>query len=324
MLVNDCGGHGSALEVLQEILKGRDIQNVNINDMMNDLCVRLHDRYCEALHIPGTNKYSDHIVQPELIRYVRKSNSSMRYFDLSYIWIWILTSSSDGKDPILRDWFFCDYGDHRNNKNPKCPLGSQFWQYFEHFVASFRTLKSRNLNDDELTSISKIHIGTRLNGDFEFKNHHLELECVVHREDTNSSNYGKGKKDIKCEDKTVDVHECNYFIINGVSASYGDVFLELDTSGKPNEKSASSKDFFILFITTKCLDIILPKNSGIVDASNWDKYFSPYSGRAYAYADIGPLNINKVSRRDLLLVYGIGEIWADKIMAKREYKDIED
>ncbi|CAG8577445.1 9447_t:CDS:2, partial [Funneliformis mosseae] len=183
MLVNDCGGHGRALEVLQEILKDRDIQNVNINDMMNDLRIRLYDGYREALmlspsearaiaqatltrhllkfnkHVPGTNKYPDHIVQPGLIRYIRESNS------------------------ILKDWSFCDYGDHRSNENLTCPPGSQFWQHFEHFVASFRTLKSRNLNDGELTSISRIHIGARLNGDFEFKNHHLELECAVHQED---------------------------------------------------------------------------------------------------------------------------------------------
>ncbi|CAG8583669.1 13208_t:CDS:2 [Funneliformis caledonium] len=250
----------------------------------------------------------------------------MGYLDLPYIWIWILTNSSNGKDPVLKDWSFCDCGDHRSNENLTCPPG--------------------NLNDGELTSISRIHIGARLNGDFEFKNHHFELECAVHQEDTNSSNYGKGKKEIN---KTVDVRECKYCIINGAFAPYGDAFLGLDVNlklGKPNEvhqykrwkvnsltaqdyqnerkKSASNKDFFILFITTNCLNFKLPKNSGIVDASNWDKYFGPYSGRAHAYANVGPLNINKASRRDLLSVYGIGETWADKIMAKREFKDIED
>ncbi|CAI2189803.1 6575_t:CDS:1 [Funneliformis geosporum] len=373
MLVNDCGGHGRALEVLQEILKDRDIQNVNINDMINDLHVRLHDWYCEALmmspseartiaqatltrhllkfdkHVPSTNKYSDHIVQPELIRYVHESNSSVEYFDLPYIWIWILTNSSDSKDPVIRDWLFCDYEDHRSNQNQTCLSGSHFWQHFEHFVFSFHTLKSRNLGDCELILISSIHIGARLNGDFKFKNHHLELKCAVHQEDTNSSNYGKGKKEIKCEDKIVDVCECKYCIINDASAPYGDAFLGLDVdlkSGKPNEvhqykrwkvnsltgqdyqdernKSALSKDFFILFTTTNCSNFKLPKNSGIVDASNWDKYFGPYSGKTHTYANVGPLNINKASCRDLRSMYGIGETQADEIMAKREFKDIEE
>ncbi|GES84608.1 crinkler (CRN) family protein, putative [Rhizophagus clarus] len=122
MLVDDCGDYGRALKVLQEILKDRDIQNVNINDMINNLRVRLQfDK-----HIPGTNKYPDHIVQLGLIRYVCEGNSSVGYFDLPYIWIWILTNSSDGKDPVLRDWFFCDYEDHRSNQNLTCSPGLQF------------------------------------------------------------------------------------------------------------------------------------------------------------------------------------------------------
>ncbi|CAG8456509.1 1378_t:CDS:10 [Funneliformis caledonium] len=291
MLVNDCGGHGRALEVLQEILKDRDIQNVNINDVMNDLRIRLRDRYCEALMLSPSEART--IARATLTRHLLKFNKhvpgtkNVGYFDLPYIWIWILTNSSDGKDPVLRD---------RSNENPTCPPGSQFWQHFEHFVASFRTLKSRNLNDGELTSISSIHIGARLNGDFEFKNHHLELECAVHQEETNSSNYGKDKKEIMCEDKTLDVRECKYCVINGASAPYGDTLLGLDVNlklGKPNEVHQYKR---------------WKVNSLVRNASNWDKYFGPYSGRAHAYANVGPLNINKASRRDLLSVYGIGEI----------------
>jgi hypothetical protein len=53
----------------------------------------------------------------------------------------------------------------------------------------YHVLKSRNLNDGELTHVSRIHNRTCLNGNFKFKNHHLELECAVHQENTNSSNY---------------------------------------------------------------------------------------------------------------------------------------
>lgn len=153
----------------------------------------------------------------------------MGYFDIPYIWIWILTNSSDGKDPVLRDWSFCDYGDHRSNNSPTCPPGSQFWQHFEHFVASFRVLKSRNINDGESTSISIIHIGARLNGNFKFKNRHLELECAVYQEDTNSSSYGKGKKMIKCE-----VHQYKRWKAKSLNEqNYKD----------EHKKSASNQDF---------------------------------------------------------------------------------
>ncbi|PKY63328.1 hypothetical protein RhiirA4_491840 [Rhizophagus irregularis] len=100
------------------------------------------------LYVSGTNKFPNQVVQPELIHYVHENDSNAEYFDIPYIWIWILTNSSDGKDPVLRDWSFCDYGDHRSNNSPTCPPGSQFWQHFEHFVASFHILKFRNINDE--------------------------------------------------------------------------------------------------------------------------------------------------------------------------------
>lgn len=79
-----------------------------------------------------------------------------------------------------------------------------------------------------------------------------------------------------------------------------------------------------MFIITNYSDFKLPKNFGIIDTFNWNKYFSSCFSRAYAYANIGPLNINKASYRDFLLVYRIGKTWADKIMVKREFKNIED
>src|SRR3954451_24606988 len=54
ILISDCGGHGRALEALQDILEKRDIKNTNINDLMNDLRVRLRDRYSEALEFSSS------------------------------------------------------------------------------------------------------------------------------------------------------------------------------------------------------------------------------------------------------------------------------
>ncbi|CAG8692715.1 16289_t:CDS:2, partial [Funneliformis mosseae] len=97
-----------------------------------------------------------------------------------------------------------------------------------------------------------------------------------------------------------------YCIINGASAPYGDAFLGLDVNlklGKPNEVHQYKR--------------WKAHSLSAQDYQNERK-------KAHAYANVGPLNINKASRRDLLSVYGIGETWADKIMTKREFKDIED
>ncbi|CAJ0755871.1 20731_t:CDS:2 [Entrophospora sp. SA101] len=45
ILVNDMGGHGHALEVLQNSLHNRDIDNYNFLDLMNNIHTQLEDRY---------------------------------------------------------------------------------------------------------------------------------------------------------------------------------------------------------------------------------------------------------------------------------------
>jgi DNA uptake protein ComE-like DNA-binding protein len=71
----------------------------------------------------------------------------------------------------------------------------------------------------------------------------------------------------------------------------------------------------------------LLENSGLVDSSNWLKYFGSFEGRAFAYANVGPLNINAADKRDLQLVEGIGIERADIIVSKRskrKFKDLDD
>ncbi|CAJ0628823.1 3565_t:CDS:2 [Entrophospora sp. SA101] len=45
MLVDDMGGHGRALEVLQNSLHNRDMDNCNFLDLMNNIRTQLKDRY---------------------------------------------------------------------------------------------------------------------------------------------------------------------------------------------------------------------------------------------------------------------------------------
>jgi hypothetical protein len=48
------------------------------------------------------------------------------------------------------------------------------------------------------------------------------------------------------------------------------------------KKSAGPDDIFILYTQTDMSeDCALPDRSGLVDASCWDSYFGPFSGRAY-------------------------------------------
>ncbi|CAG8757682.1 229_t:CDS:1, partial [Ambispora leptoticha] len=48
-LVEDCGGHGRALEALNDCLAGRNIEECNLNTLMNDLRLKLTERYRDAI-----------------------------------------------------------------------------------------------------------------------------------------------------------------------------------------------------------------------------------------------------------------------------------
>jgi hypothetical protein len=146
---------------------------------------------------------------------------------------------------------------------------------------------------------------------------------------------------VHCESENVNVREHKHCILNAASAPYGDCFLSLDSSNASNEvhqykkysdktplsqqdymnerqKAASNQDFFLLFTTKEC-NIELPDNSGIVDKKVWKDYFGPFSGRAFVFADEGPLNINTASRTQLQLIEGIGKAYANTIIEKRKH-----
>jgi hypothetical protein len=109
--------------------------------------------------------------------------------------------------------------------------------------------------------------------------------------------------------------QLSHVILNGPSAAAGDFFLSIEipeqraqgrkaslgktvrevgqcklvrdtlTQAKYNaerKKSAGPDDIYILYTQTGISnDCALPDRSGLVDASCWDSYFGPFSGRAY-------------------------------------------
>ncbi|CAI2179268.1 6259_t:CDS:2 [Funneliformis geosporum] len=129
-LVEDCGVHGRALEVLNDCLDGRKIEECNADTLMNDLHYNLTEKYRDAIfssvedarykHIPKTDKTPDEFVRGGLIRFEQIEN----------------------RVPILQDWEFADYGKQRALLNPVTSLQAKSWQSFENFVMSFHCIKS--------------------------------------------------------------------------------------------------------------------------------------------------------------------------------------
>ncbi|KAF0465052.1 putative crinkler family protein [Gigaspora margarita] len=277
-LVEDCGGHGRALEVLNDCLAGRSIEECNVDTLMNDLRYNLTKKYRDAIFgsveearpiarailtrrllnrykpIPKTDKTPDEFVGGGLIRFEQVENSPKGYLTAPYIWLWIFVEMSQQLgDPILRDWEFADYGEQRALLNPVTSLQAKSWQSFEKFVASFRCIKSAVIEEDEPTSISEVHAGARLNGDIQFKNHNLQLEVAKHHTDTRSKTLTASGWNIVCYNSTVDVRKFKHCIINAPASPYGDFFLSLDQpdTESPNEihqfklrkKAVSKKEY---------------------------------------------------------------------------------
>ncbi|CAG8799103.1 24262_t:CDS:2, partial [Racocetra persica] len=119
-LVEDCGGHGRALEVLNECLAGRNIEECNLNALMNDLHHKLTKKYRDA--ILGSVKDArpltpDEFAASGLIRLEQiDKDSPVGYLTALYIWLWILVEICNEQGaPIFRDQ---DYGEQRALLNP--------------------------------------------------------------------------------------------------------------------------------------------------------------------------------------------------------------
>lgn len=208
-------------------------------------------------------------------------------------------------------------------------------------------MKSFALGDGELTKISEFHFGARLNGDINFKNHHLNTIIATNWTKTQTTEVNSDEWFVKSSNGSINMRQYKHIAINATNAPGGNVFLSLDTQPAANEihqykryadnshidqelyddereKAASERDFFIFFTTKKTSNITLPTNSGIVDRYNWESYFGPFAGRAFIYGLDGTPHINKADFTTLQLVDGVGPVCAEKILNKRPFSNIED
>ncbi|RHZ64406.1 hypothetical protein Glove_325g15 [Diversispora epigaea] len=258
MLINDMGGHGRALEALEESISGKDLDNINFIDLINDVRSNLNDKYQGWLSktnylkpvlriilsrarvdknqniatFEGEEITVDDVTQFGLVRFEsRRTDEVVGYLTCPYIWLWIMAHASLD-DKLLRNWDFNYYNEVRNKAgDPSIPPGCQYWQNFEYFVAQFRSLKSNIYGDNEQVELGVIHNGAKHNfGDSSIYNRKLTLEQSVKRVSTKSGDYKQGAK-ILCQGGEVDVTEARRIIINAPSAESGDSFCSIKMVG---------------------------------------------------------------------------------------------
>jgi hypothetical protein len=361
ILVEDCGGHGRALELLAEILAEVDIAQCNLKSLMAKIQKRLLKLYQFALNwspdearalilavlthqllavnspLPNTTKSPEKFVSAGLIRFVENGDSG--HFVVPYIWVWVIaTHFKLSLDNICR---IGDYNYLLSDLDETRHLQISTPQEFERFNAFFRCMKSWALRDGEETMISAVHRGAELKGEVDFTNHHLHLEKAKHHTNTKS----ESESVIECTKCDIDVRKGGHLILNAANAPYGDAFCGLDSSERRNEvhqhkfyrkrtlsknsfiterqKAASKNDFFLLITTSsKPTDLILPENSGIVHAGNWKDYFGPFAGRMFLRPDDNTFDINSATLS--LLQFVVTPEDAEEIVKKRPFESIDD
>ncbi|CAG8578879.1 10620_t:CDS:2 [Ambispora gerdemannii] len=356
MLVNDMGGCGRPLEILEYALKDKDIDQCNFMNLMSYICEQLQERYPEwkgvegiipllrviLTHqpvarkkpIPGTNLLPEAYTSLGLVEFNATNQSQDGYLTCPYIWLWIIANTTN--DPILRDWNFNNLQEALHKEDPRIPPGLQFWQHFENFIASIRVLKSRIFDDGAYLSLEEFHHGAKHTfNNTEIYNQHLQLEKAIV---------------MQCEEGPVD-KTGKYCIINASNAAAGDCFIpgmhlrrkskdycstevhqckllknssvNQITYEEERQKTANKEDIFILYTSGKS-EVDLPKLSAIVDRDCWDAYFGPFAGRTFHYAKMMPLNANKATFTQLTGVKGIGTVRANELIRNRPFENLDD
>jgi hypothetical protein len=375
MLINDMGGNGRALEALESALKSVDFENDSFVSIAKQVYYQLKNRYSGWIYhtryltpvlrailahtilitsepIPGTNILPEELSKLGLVKFEKPHElSDMGTLTCPYIWLWLMANASN--DNILRHWNFEYYSEMTNDGDPTIPPGCQFWQHFEHFIASFRVFKSNVFEIDKEIKLQVIHAGAYHNFDTAtIKNIPLSLEKATRQESTKSSAYSANKT-VTCErgDNQINLNleDASACIINGSIAPSGDSFCPVHFANSPQlhieshqckwlkskivsqkmfdeerEKAGDKDDIFILYTCGSSNVNGLPSLSAIVDRDCWKLYFGPFAGRASLLVQSDKFNVNNCSRSELTSVFGIGVKHAKILESMRPYDDLED
>lgn len=251
-LVDDMGGHGRALEALEEQLRKVDIKDCSISIFMNNIRASLEQKYPplqtaasqlvpallavllryplgEKDLLPNSNLTVDSIVQLGLFRFEKP------FLKCPFVFVWLLATWSH--QSTLAHFKLEAYDEKQKTEDPGLPTGLQCWQHWEEVSGQFRMLKSALLKG-KTVPFSELHAGALLGEDSKLKVQVTELKNLLRashqyptsgkREQFKLANdcfvVGHVKDILYHETGTVRVSDCDSFIINAPSAVAADGF----------------------------------------------------------------------------------------------------
>ena len=289
-----------------------------------------------------------------------KFDGSSKQLSCPFVWISALTSSV--RNPLLSSVLIAEslYQQLDHIVNPELHPSPVFWSLWEYFLAHFWCLKTTVFKG--ITKWHDLHSGARFGSTpppscaNEPEVNVTQLTFVMATEHC-STKSGEVLANLRTEFVTICPDDCVHHILSLTGNPSGDSFCRLKVSNENNrvvsfvqsaknvktprnveqykaelEKAATADDFFIEYVTCNCQKIdesTLPSNRcGIVDASCFERYFGPYSGRAFYISSNFPVSINDSSRINLKSLPGIGDATAEAIICERHrygrFLDIDD
>jgi hypothetical protein len=349
LLASDMGGHGRALECLDEVLSSLDENMFSFQEVVARVVQKLKGIYEETLlsnhfavikacigrirfekktdKIPGSIYNVDEIVSMGLFRY----DAGKQLLEVPNIFLELQAD----------DLWKTSYKSMNHSMNPdENPLSIQTWQHWEDINARFRCLKTILFSESNLSSqpcyvkLEDLHLGAKFASSelrsMRIPSRPLLVENLSVHHDTSSSfcqsnpdkfyvcAAGNPSGDGFCcfRDLMEDIHfhEVHQYKHRKEKISE-DNYLE------EKSKSASQEDFFILFSTSASDDFELPSNSALVDSSNWKEYYGPYWARAFYMKTRKAPSINQGSMFQLSSIKGVKRQRAEKIIEERKNGD---
>ena len=256
VLISDCGGHGRALELLDDIFPhlqgdiGPEVKYLiakkllkryggalpDENDGIAIIKAVLAHRYMRRnRYVPGTKITPDEVCQNGLIHFEMfnpDSWNSLGYFKIPYIWLLVLCITSR-KNDFLGQLQLLDYRDFQV-KDQSTVSGGFSWSDFESLMVKFRKIKSHVFDDGESVTIEDVHQGAFMHPTTKstrFSNRHLTDDVAIHQIPTKTSPSLECSWVIKTRNSgEINIRDHKYIVLNAAGAPAGDAVLSLDSS----------------------------------------------------------------------------------------------
>eukprot|EP00657_Telonema_sp_P-1_P005322 TRINITY_DN225_c0_g1_i7.p1 TRINITY_DN225_c0_g1~~TRINITY_DN225_c0_g1_i7.p1 ORF type:complete len:725 (-),score=86.60 TRINITY_DN225_c0_g1_i7:127-2301(-) len=244
ILVQDMGGHGRALETLQDVLSQQD-EDFSLAALMHNVRRALEAKY--SLFLKSAAQDFKHVLRVILARIPLQRDSKIpqttwtvdelvsfglfsfqgQYVECPFVLLWLLAPYSH--DSILTDFRLGEYHEIDANQTTEreLPRGVQCWQNFEELSALFQCLRAR-VFAGQVVSVGQLHAGARWKETSPCPSIQVDVKVL---EFTQASEQVQTKSSLNvdvvpCEYGEVHISDCRNFILNGSSAPAGDAFVD--------------------------------------------------------------------------------------------------